>query len=178
MKHAIRKVLLLSFAGVFATTCQSTLTTAVAQSSSSSAVGAQITVTATSSQKVITGAPDRFTGSVRVQSLFDAKEPIRSSGGQVTFQPGARSAWHTHPLGQILIVTDGIGWIQQWGGPVQVIRKGDVVWIPAGVKHWHGATSTTTMTHIAIQEALNGKVVDWMEKVSDEQYSGPTQVSR
>jgi 4-carboxymuconolactone decarboxylase len=138
----------------------------------------QITITPTNSQKVITGAPDRFSGSVRVQSLFDAMEPARSSGGLVTFQPGARSAWHTHPLGQILIVTDGIGWVQQWGGPVQVIRTGDVVWIPAGVKHWHGATPTTTMTHIAIQEALNGKVVDWMEKVSDEQYSGPAQVSR
>jgi 4-carboxymuconolactone decarboxylase len=105
----------------------------------------QISITPTSSQKVIAGAPDRFTGSVRVQSLFDAKEPARSSGGQVTFQPGARSAWHTHPLGQILIVTEGVGWVQQWGGPVQVIRNGDVVWIPAGVKHWHGATPTSTM---------------------------------
>src|SRR5260370_30425572 len=95
----------------------------------------RITITPTSSQKVIAGAPDRFTSSVRVQSLFDAKEPARSSGGQVTFQPGARSAWHTHPLGQILIVTDGVGWVQQWGGPVQVIRKGDVVSIPSGVKH-------------------------------------------
>jgi quercetin dioxygenase-like cupin family protein len=130
----------------------------------------QITITPTNSQKVITGVPDRFTGSVRVQSLFDAKEPARSSGGQVTFQPGARSAWHTHPLGQILIVTDGVGWVQQWGGPVQVIRKGDVVWIPAGVKHWHGATPTTTMTHIAFQEQLDGRVVDWLEKVTDEQY--------
>jgi 4-carboxymuconolactone decarboxylase len=109
----------------------------------------QITITPSISQKVIAGAPDRFTGSVRAQSLFDAKEPARSSGGQVTFQPGARSAWHIHPLGQILIVTDGIGWVQQWGAPVQVIRKGDVVWIPAGVKHWHGATPTTIMTHIA-----------------------------
>jgi quercetin dioxygenase-like cupin family protein len=107
---------------------------------------------------------------VRVQSLFDAKEPARSSGGQVTFRPGARSAWHTHPLGQILIVTDGVGWVQQWGGPVQVIRKGDVVWIPAGVKHWHGATPTTTMTHIALQEQLDGRAVDWLEKVTDEQY--------
>ncbi len=106
----------------------------------------------------------------RVQSLFDAKEPARSGGGQVTFQPGARSAWHTHPLGQILIVTDGVGWVQQWGGPVQVIRKGDVVWIPVGVKHWHGATPTTTMTHIAFQEQLDGRAVDWLEKVTDEQY--------
>src|ERR1700687_743537 len=130
----------------------------------------QITITPTSSQKIITGAPDRFTGSVRVQSLFDAKEPARSSGGQVKFQPGARSAWHTHPLGQILIVTDGVGWVQQWGSPVQVIRKGDVIWIPAGVKHWHGATPTTTMTHIAFQEQLNGRAVDWLERVTDEQY--------
>ena len=131
---------------------------------------AQISITPNNSQKVIPGAPDRFTGSVRVQSLFDAKEPARSSGGQVTFQSGARSAWHTHPLGQILIVTDGVGWVQQWGGPVQVIRKGDVVWIPAGVKHWHGATPTATMTHLAFQEQLDGKVVDWLEKVTDDQY--------
>jgi len=130
----------------------------------------QISITPTSSQKVIAGAPNRFTGTVRVQALFDARELSRSSGGQVTFQPGARSAWHTHPLGQILIVTDGVGWVQQWGGPVQVIRKGDVAWIPAGVKHWHGATPATTMTHIAFQEQLDGKAVDWLEKVTDEQY--------
>jgi quercetin dioxygenase-like cupin family protein len=130
----------------------------------------QISITPTTSQKVIAGAPDRFTGSVRIQSLFDAKQPARSTGGQVMFQPGARSAWHTHPLGQILIVTNGVGWVQQWGGSVQVIRKGDVVWIPAGVKHWHGATPTTTMTHIAFQEQRDGRVVDWLEKVTDEQY--------
>jgi quercetin dioxygenase-like cupin family protein len=130
----------------------------------------QITITPTISQKVVAGAPHRFTGSVRVQSLFNANKPARSTGGMVTFQPGARSAWHTHPLGQILIVTDGVGWVQQWGGPVQVIRKGDVVWIPAGVKHWHGATPTTTMTHIALQEELDGRLVDWLEQVSDEQY--------
>jgi quercetin dioxygenase-like cupin family protein len=130
----------------------------------------RITITPTSSQKVIAGASDRFTGSVRVQSLFDVKEPARSSGGQVTFQPGARSAWHTHPFGQILIVTEGIGWVQQWGGAVQVIRKGDVVWIPAGVKHWHGATPTSAMTHIAFQEQLNGTAVNWLEKVTDKQY--------
>src|SRR5437870_1810857 len=130
----------------------------------------QISITPASSQNVIAGASDRFTGTVRVQSLFDAREPARSSGGQVTFQPGARSAWHSHPLGQILIVTDGVGWVQQWGDPIQVIRKGDVVWIPAGVKHWHGATPTTTMTHIAFQEQLDGRAVNWLEKVSDEQY--------
>jgi quercetin dioxygenase-like cupin family protein len=129
-----------------------------------------ISITQAATQKVITGAPERFTGSVRVQSLFDAKEPMRSSGGQVTFQPGARSAWHTHPLGQMLIVTDGIGWVQQWGGPVQVMRKGDVVWIPPGVKHWHGATPTSSVTHLAFQEQVNGVAVNWLEKVTDEQY--------
>jgi quercetin dioxygenase-like cupin family protein len=129
-----------------------------------------ITITPTAAQNVITGSPKRFTGSVRVQSLFDPTEPSRTSGGAVTFQPGARSAWHTHPLGQILIVTDGVGWIQQWGGPVQVIRKGDVVWIPPGVKHWHGATPTTPMTHIAVQESLNGVAVNWLEQVTNEQY--------
>ena len=113
---------------------------------------------------------DYFTGEVQVQELFPADDPSRTSGGIVTFEPGARSAWHTHPLGQILIVTDGTGWVQQWGGPIQEIRKGDVVRIPAGVKHWHGATPSTAMTHIAIQEQLNGKAVEWMEKVSDEQY--------
>jgi 4-carboxymuconolactone decarboxylase len=113
---------------------------------------------------------EHFTGSVQVQELFPAHDPPRTSGGKVTFEPGARSAWHKHPLGQILIVTDGTGWIQQWGGPIEEIRKGDVIWIPAGVKHWHGATPSMAMTHIAIQEQLNGKTVEWMEKVTDEQY--------
>ena len=130
----------------------------------------QIAITPTTSQKVITGASDRFIGSVRMQSLFDPTEPSRTSGGAVTFQPGARSAWHIHPLGQILIVTDGVGWIQQWGGPVQIIHKGDVVWIPPGVKHWHGATPTSAMTHIAVQESLNGVAVNWLEQVTNEQY--------
>jgi len=116
------------------------------------------------------GSAKYFTGSVQVQELFPAYDPSRTSGGKVTFEPGARSAWHTHPFGQILIVTDGTGWIQQWGGPIEEIRKGDVIWIPAGVKHWHGATPSTSMTHIAIQEQLNGKAVEWMEKVTDQQY--------
>jgi quercetin dioxygenase-like cupin family protein len=116
------------------------------------------------------GQAEYFTGSVRVELLFSVAEPARASGARVTFDPGARTAWHTHPLGQTLIVTAGTGWVQQHGGPVQEIREGDVVRIPPGVKHWHGATATTQMTHIAIQEQLNGKVVDWMEKVSDEQY--------
>jgi quercetin dioxygenase-like cupin family protein len=130
----------------------------------------QITITPATAQNVFTGSPKRFIGSVRVQSLFDPIELSRTSGGAVTFQPGARSAWHTHPLGQILIVMDGVGWIQQWGGPVQVIRKGDVVWIPPGIKHWHGATPTTAMTHIAVQDSLNGVAVNWLEQVTNEQY--------
>lgn len=130
----------------------------------------QIVLTPESSRSVINGAPERFTGVVKVQSLFDAKDQTRSTGGQVTFQPGARSAWHTHPLGQVLIVTDGVGWFQQWGDPIRVMRKGDVIWIPAGVKHWHGATPTSSVTHIAIQEVLDGRNVNWLEKVSDEQY--------
>src|SRR5881396_1702586 len=113
-----------------------------------------------------------FTGSVRIDPLFQAKDPSRGSGARVTFEPGARTTWHTHPLGQILIVTAGSGWVQQWGGEVEEIRPGDVVRIPPGQKHWHGATATTGMTHIAIQEQLDGKVVEWMEHVSDEQYRG------
>jgi quercetin dioxygenase-like cupin family protein len=116
------------------------------------------------------GPADFFTGRVRVDPLFSAQEPARSNGASVTFEPGARSAWHSHPLGQTLIVTAGSGWVQAWGQPVQEIGPGDVVWTPPGEKHWHGAKSTTSLTHIAIQEALNGKVVDWMEKVGDDQY--------
>src|SRR6266567_1145417 len=116
------------------------------------------------------GSPDWFTGSVRVDPLFQAPDPARAGAGHVTFEPGARTAWHTHPLGQTLIITSGAGWVQREGGPIEVIRPGDVVWFPPGLKHWHGAAPTTAMTHIAIQEVLEGKVVDWMEKVSDEQY--------
>jgi quercetin dioxygenase-like cupin family protein len=113
-----------------------------------------------------------FTGTVRVDPLFQVGEPTRVSGGQVTFEPGARTMWHTHPLGQTLVITSGLGWVQCEGGPVEEVRPGDVVWFPPGEKHWHGATSTTALTHIAITESLNGKNVDWMEKVSDEQYRG------
>jgi len=122
------------------------------------------------SQASTNGPIDWFTGAVRIDPLFDAVEPSRVSGASVTFEPGARTAWHTHPLGQRLIVTAGLGWAQSWGAPIEEIRPGDVVWFAPGEKHWHGATPTTAMTHIAIQEALNGKPVDWMEKVSDEQY--------
>lgn len=111
-----------------------------------------------------------FTGTVRVDPLFEATDPARARGASVTFEPGARTAWHTHPLGQTLLVTSGVGLVQRWGGPVEEIRPGDVVWFEPGEKHWHGACPTVAMMHIAIQEALNGKVVGWMEQVSDDQY--------
>jgi len=116
------------------------------------------------------GPAEYFTGTVRIDPLFEAPEPARVRGASVTFEPGARTAWHTHPLGQTLIVTSGLGWAQRWGGPIEEIRPGDVVLFSPGEKHWHGASPTTAMTHIAIQEALNGSPVDWMEKVSAEQY--------
>ena len=116
------------------------------------------------------GSADWFTGSVRVDPLFQPPEPARVSGGHVTFEPGARTAWHTHPLGQTLLITSGLGWVQHEGGSIEEVRPGDIVWFAPGEKHWHGATPTTGMTHIAIQEAIGGKNVDWMEKVSDEQY--------
>jgi len=112
------------------------------------------------------GPAEYFTGAVRVDPLFEVPDP----GALVTFEPGARTAWHTHPLGQTLVVTSGLGWVQREGGPVEEIRPGDVVWFPPGEKHWHGATATTGMSHIAIQEALNGGVVEWLEKVDDAQY--------
>ncbi|MFL5057953.1 MAG: cupin domain-containing protein [Microvirga sp.] len=118
------------------------------------------------------GSADYFTGSVRIDAPFQGSAPARVAGAVVTFEPGARTAWHTHPLGQTLIVTAGCGWAQREGGPKEEIRPGDVVWIPAGEKHWHGATAATAMTHIAIAEALDGKSVDWMEKVSDDQFAG------
>nr|WP_199175621.1 cupin domain-containing protein [Telmatospirillum siberiense] len=129
-----------------------------------------MTIVRAGSQPSITGSADYFTGSVRIDSMFQRSEPARIGGGIVTFAPGARTAWHTHPLGQTLIVTAGAGLVQFWEGPVQDIKPGDVVWIPPGVKHWHGATATTGMTHIAIAEALDGKAVDWLEQVSDDQY--------
>ncbi|MBZ0295075.1 MAG: cupin domain-containing protein [Anaerolineae bacterium] len=115
---------------------------------------------------------ERFTGPVRVDALFDSPAPARASGASVTFEPGARTAWHSHPLGQTLIITAGCGRVQRWDGPIEELRPGDVVWIPPGEKHWHGAAPTTAMTHIAIVEKLDGKSADWMEQVSDEQYQG------
>lgn len=122
------------------------------------------------SQPSAKGPEDWFTGDVRVDPLFQPNESRRAAAALVTFEPGARTAWHTHPLGQTLIVTSGCGWVQREGGPVEEIHPGDIVWFAANEKHWHGATAATAMTHIAIQENLNGKVVDWMEKVSDDQY--------
>jgi len=118
----------------------------------------------------VKGPEDWFTGAVRIDFLFDANEARRGASATVTFEPGARTAWHTHPLGQTLIITFGIGWVQREGGPVEEVRPGDVVWFEPNEKHWHGASATYAMSHIAIQENLNGKVVDWMEKVTDEQY--------
>jgi quercetin dioxygenase-like cupin family protein len=120
------------------------------------------------------GPAEYFTGTVRIDPLFDAPDPQRVSGASVTFDPGARTAWHRQPLGQTLIVTAGCGWIQSWGGVVEEIRPGDVISCPPGEKHWHGATPTTAMTHLAIQERLDGKAVEWLEKVTDEEYeAGP-----
>ena len=118
------------------------------------------------------GPTDWFTGTVRIDPLFQPSDPARVGGASVTFEPGARTAWHTHPLGQTLIVTAGYGLVQREGGPIEEIRPGDVVWFPPGEKHWHGASPTTAMTHIAIQESLDGKAVDWMEHVTNEQYAG------
>jgi len=126
------------------------------------------------SQPSAKGPPEYFTGSVRIDTPFQAQAPARVGGAIVTFEPGARTAWHTHPLGQTLIVTAGCGWTQCEDGPIVEIRAGDVIWCPPGHRHWHGATPTTAMTHIAINEALDGRMVDWMEHVTDEQYlAGP-----
>ncbi len=129
-------------------------------------------ITRIGSQPSAKGPEDWFTGAVRIDPLFQPNESRRAAAASVTFEPGARTAWHTHPLGQTLIVTSGAGWVQREGGPVEEIYPGDIVWFAANEKHWHGATPSTAMTHIAIQENLNGKVVDWMEKVSDAQYNG------
>ncbi len=122
------------------------------------------------SQGSVQGSADWFTGTVRIDPLFQAPEPARVQGASVTFEPGARTAWHTHPLGQMLLVTAGCGWVQRLGGAIEEVRPGDVVWFSPGEKHWHGATPTTAMSHIAIQEKKDGKVVEWLEQVSEEQY--------
>jgi quercetin dioxygenase-like cupin family protein len=124
------------------------------------------------SQPSSQGPAERFTGTVRIDPLFAPTEPARAGGASVTFEPGARTAWHSHPLGQTLVVTCGCGRVQRWGGPIEEIRPGDVIQFAPGEKHWHGSAPTTAMTHIAIAETLDGKSADWMEKVSDEQYQG------
>lgn len=131
---------------------------------------AGVRVTRLGTQASTVGPTEFFTGKVRIDAPFKGSGLARVGGATVTFEPGARTAWHTHPLGQTLIVTAGAGRVQQWGGPIQEIRAGDTVWIPAGMKHWHGASETVAMSHIAIAEALDGKSVEWMEKVSNEQY--------
>jgi quercetin dioxygenase-like cupin family protein len=130
------------------------------------------------SQPSSKGSADYFTGAVRVDMLFEAADPARVVGASVTFEPDARTAWHTHPLGQTLIVTYGRGWAQRWGGPVEEILPGDVVWFAPGEKHWHGATATSAMTHLAIQEKLDGKTVDWLEQVNEEQYRAKSSAAK
>ncbi|MCD5996334.1 cupin domain-containing protein [Pseudomonas sp. CDFA 602] len=129
-----------------------------------------MTVVKNGEQASIIGAPTNFVGSARIDPLFAAQAPSKVSAGYVTFQPGARSNWHTHPQGQMLVVTTGSGWVQQEGAEKQVIKPGDVIWTPPGVKHWHGATSTTGVTHMAIQGTLDGKNVEWLEPVTEAQY--------
>ena len=133
--------------------------------------GPRMEIKRSGSQPSAQGPAEYFTGRVRIDPLFQAPAPARGFGASVTFEPGARTAWHVHPLGQTLIVTAGFGFVQSWGGPPEPIRPGDVVWCPPGEKHWHGAGPTTAMTHIAIVERLDGKSADWMEKVSDEEYA-------
>ena len=146
--------------------------TAAAADPAGAPTGAQ-EITRAGTQPSVVGPADYFTGRVRVDPVWPANAEIDASGGVVTFEPGARSAWHTHPRGQRLVVMSGLGLTQEWGKPVQVLRPGDVVWCPPGVKHWHGAAPTTAMSHLAVTGNSNGRNVDWMEKVSDEQYKTP-----
>jgi quercetin dioxygenase-like cupin family protein len=143
---------------------------AIATESTPKAAGDRVSVSRTGSQPSTAGSSDFFTGSVRIDGQFTRDDPSRVTGATVTFEPGARTAWHSHPLGQTLIVTAGRGRVRQWGEPIQDIKPGDVVWIPANVKHWHGAAPSERMTHIAIQERLDGKNVTWMEQVTEDQY--------
>ena len=146
------------------------LAAAVAAQAQTTTPAGEISIARNGTQPSSQGPAANFTGAVRVDPLLQPKGSSRSAAAHVTFEPGARSAWHSHPLGQTLIVTAGVGRVQRWGGKVEEIRPGDVVWTPPGVKHWHGAAPTVAMTHIATQEAEDGKVVQWMDKVSDEQY--------
>ena len=158
--------------GVAACIAAPVASAADAQGSASTAPAAATQqITRAGEQAPTFGAAEYFTGRVRVDPLFTPNESINASGAYVTFEPGARSAWHTHPAGQRLVVTSGSGLTQEWGKPVQAIRQGDVVWCPPGVKHWHGAAPTSAMTHLAVGRAVNGSAVTWMEKVTDEQYN-------
>ncbi|WP_097170889.1 cupin domain-containing protein [Rhizobium sp. AN5] len=148
-----------------------TVALSLGASSASAEPDKAVSVTRVGTNPSTVGPSSNFTGAVRVDSRFSATVPATVGGGTVTFEPGARTAWHTHPLGQTLIVTAGVGLVQHWDGEVQEIRPGDIAWIPPGVKHWHGATATTGMSHIAISETLDGKSVEWMEHVTDEQYT-------
>jgi len=143
---------------------------AQAQATTAQAAAGDIAIARAGAQASSKGPAANFTGAVRVDPLFQPTAPSRTSAAYVTFEPGARSAWHTHPAGQTLVVTSGVGRVQRWGGKVEEIRTGDVIWTPPGVKHWHGAAPTVAMTHLAIQETAAGKAVAWMEQVSDEQY--------
>ena len=168
MKLLVATAITLSLlASASAQTNEAVATSASAQDSQA------IRIARRGSQPSRQGQAENFTGSVRVDPLFQANVPARASGSLVTFEAGARTAWHSHPLGQILIVTAGTGRVQRWGDPIDEIQQGDVVWIPPGQKHWHGAASNSSMAHIGIVEALDGKSVDWMEKVSDAQYGAP-----
>lgn len=149
--------------------CAAALQAAVAGAAEPKATEGQ-RITGVGSQASVAGPAEYFTGRVRVDPLWPAGEDIHASGAMVTFEPGARSAWHTHPAGQRLVVVSGVGLTQEWGKPVQQIRPGDVIWCPPGVKHWHGAAPTTAMTHLAVTGTKDGKNVEWMEKVSDDQY--------
>lgn len=169
MKIPTIAVLLYLFASASAQAQQASNASSPAASQETQARQAQ-TVSRAGSKPSAKGPAQYFTGNVRVDPLFAANGSAQFSGGSVTFEPGARSAWHTHPTGQHLIVTSGVGLTQEWGGTITEIRAGDVVWCPPGVKHWHGASPTTSMTHIALTGSVNGKNVEWMEKVSDEQY--------
>jgi len=177
MKLLAATVILLSlFASISA---QANQAGAASRSGAASVQDSQtIKITRSGSQPSRKGPAENFTGSVRIDTQFQATAPGRAFGARVTFTPGARTAWHSHPLGQTLIVTAGVGRVQRWGGHVEEIRQGDVVWIPPGQKHWHGASPNTAMSHIAIVEQLDGKTTDWMEKVSDTQYGAPVQTRR
>lgn len=158
-----RHHLVLSFLALATWSCKST-------TSAASISDAHMVISPVTSRAETKGSPANFTGSVTIAPLFSATPYTRAAGASVTFDPGARSAWHSHPAGQTLIVTAGSGWIQEWGIPKRELKVGDVVWTPPGVKHWHGATADEAMTHIAVQENVDGKVVDWMDQVSDDEY--------